>query len=168
MRTGHASVSVHCTMCKGSIENIFDVTYIIFQSVLVSAACRTCVLSCCALYWIAYHISCRVSHSDHPPKMKTTKNEGKNLKKSISLSRSSYQGIQMTSVATLGQSGWCSGVLPCFPPLGPGSNPNEGTMWNGFFSLYLTAWGFPGIILWDFPPPSKTEHSSLSSLLIWL
>ena len=28
----------------------------------------------------------------------------------------------------------------------------------------LTVWVFPGIILWGFPPTSKTEISSLSSL----
>ncbi len=36
--------------------------------------------------------------------------------------------------------------------------------WIGFSSPYLTAWVFPGIILWSFPPTSKTAPPSLSSL----
>ncbi len=39
----------------------------------------------------------------------------------------------------------------------PVQNPTGGTMWIGF--SVLIAWVFPGIILWGFPPTSKTETS---------
>ena len=68
------------------------------------------------------------------------------------------------------QSGWCSGLLPCLQPLGPQFNlkSHRGHYVDWVFSPYLTAWVFPGIILWGFPPPSKTEMLSSSSVLIWL
>ena len=72
------------------------------------------------------------------------------------------------------QSGWRS-VESCLAIhlWDPSSNPTGGTISecvyvDWVFSPYWTAWVFPGIILWGFPPTSKTEISSSSSLLVWL
>ena len=66
------------------------------------------------------------------------------------------------------RSGWCSGILPCLPPLGPQFESYRGHYVDWVFNPYFTAWVFPGIILWGFRPTSKTEVSSASSLLVWL
>ena len=53
--------------------------------------------------------------------------------------------------------------------VGPRFESQRGHYVDWVFSPYLTAWvslGFPGIILWGFPPPSKTEISSSYFLLL--
>ena len=61
--------------------------------------------------------------------------------------RESYNKAQIlsgcaTSCPCVRRSGW-SGVLPRFPPLGPGVNPTGGTMWIGFSVPALTVWVIP-------------------------
>ena len=58
-------------------------------------------------------------------------------------------------------------VLSRPPPLGPQFESHHGHSVDWVFSPYLTAWVFPGIILWGFPPTSKTEflHCLLASRL---
>ena len=58
---------------------------------------------------------------------------------------------------------WCSCVLPRLQPLGPDSNPTGGTTWIGFS---VSAWLHGHSVF--FPPTSKTEITSSSSLLVWL